>query len=253
METCKTGVGIGGTCTVERGFDPRDFTLIAFGGNGPLHACALADDLNVTRILVPPRPGLFSADGLLVADLRATFLHPMLQACDALSDADLTRAFAQLESSARGELRAQGANQVRTLREADARYRGQSFELTVACDGNVCALSDSFHRAHQQRYGYAVRDETVEIVNLRATATATIGAAAPPARTAAQATENAPASTRVVWIAGAPVAVPVYQRGDLAEDRPITGPALIEQYDAVTFVAPAWTLRVRDDLLELER
>jgi N-methylhydantoinase A len=239
--------------TVERGFDPRDFTLIAFGGNGPLHACALADDLNVTRILVPPRPGLFSADGLLAADLRATFLYPVLKACDALSDAALTQAFARLEASASGELHAQGANHVHTIREADARYRGQSFELTVACDGNVRALSDSFHRAHQQRYGYAVRDEAVEIVNLRSTATATIGAAAPAARAAARLTENAPAATRAVWVAGAAVAVPVYQRRDLTADQPITGPALIEQYDAVTFVAPAWTLRTRDDLLVLER
>jgi N-methylhydantoinase A len=239
--------------TVERGLDPRAFTLVAFGGNGALHACALADDLGIARILVPPRPGLFSADGLLAADLRASYSAPILRPCADLDAVELATIFAPLEARARDDVRAQGAPDatVGLLREADARYRGQSFELTLSCNEYPRAIATAFHDAHERRYGYAARDEVVELVNVRAIATAALGAdehessdIAPTPKTGA---------TRGLYLDGAYREVPLYARQALSNDRAIPGPALIEQYDAITYVAPGWQARVCGTELELTR
>src|SRR5579871_5173560 len=119
--------------TVERGLDPREFTLVAFGGGGPLHACALAEEMHVERVLVPAHPGLFSAFGLLEAELHVNAVHPILRATSDADGATLARFFDESESRARDELLAQGAQPatVAFRREYDARYRGQSFELTI--------------------------------------------------------------------------------------------------------------------------
>ncbi|MDQ2993296.1 MAG: hydantoinase/oxoprolinase family protein [Candidatus Eremiobacteraeota bacterium] len=239
--------------TVERGLDPRAFTLVAFGGNGALHACALASDLGIARILVPPRPGLFSADGLLAADLRASYAAPVLRACAELRASDLSAVLDPLEARARADVRAQGAGDagIRVEREADARYRGQSFELAVPCDGDPLAVAEAFHQAHEGRYGYATRAETVELVNLRVVAAATLGQTY---------TERAPTGAhpsaprmRDVFLDGAYRAVALYQRTELRDGLAMAGPALIEQYDAVTYVAPAWTARVCGNDLEVTR
>ncbi len=239
--------------TVERGLDPRTFTLVAFGGNGALHACALADDLGIARILVPPRPGLFSADGLLAADLRASYAAPVLRACTDLRAADLSIALDPLEARARADVRAQGATDavLRVEREADARYRGQSFELTVPCPDDPLAIAEAFHLAHERRYGYAVRAETVELVNLRVVATATLDGS--DADSVSDAIEPATTQTRDVYLDGAYRPVPLHLRAALHDGATIAGPALIEQYDAITFAAPGWSARVRGTDLEMTR
>jgi len=239
--------------TVERGLDPRDFALVAFGGNGPLHACALADDLGIARILVPPRPGLFSADGLLAATLRQVAAAPLLRATADLRAGELSAAIAPLLASARAGILAQGADaaSIALRREADARYRGQSFELTVPCDDDATAVAEAFHAAHERRYGYAVRDEAVELVNVRAIATAPF----PGTRADDAAGPFVPdaTATRDVYIDGAYRSVPLRNRAGLRDGEGVAGPALIEQYDAVTWVAPGWTATVRDRDLELTR
>lgn len=234
--------------TVERGLDPRDFALVAFGGNGALHACALAEDLGIRRIFVPQRPGLFSADGLLAADLRASASAPLMHDTDTLPAGIFDRAFAPLEARVRDEVVAQGAREdaLHIVREADARYRGQSFELTVAIDGGPLDAAEAFHREHERRYGYAVRDETVELINLRAIGTATFGAS--PASSAAG--ETASDHSRAVYLEGGYREIPLHRRDALVAQR-IEGPALIEQYDAVTYVAPGWNATVREGVLEM--
>ena len=240
--------------TVERGLDPRAFTLVAFGGNGALHACALADDLGIGRILVPARPGFFSADGLLAADLRASYSAPILRPCSDLDAVELAGIFAPLEARAREDVRAQGADgaSVAIAREADARYRGQSFELTLPCNEYPRSIAAAFHDAHERRYGYAARGETVELVNVRAIATATLADSAPerPRDPASPASAEA---TRRVYVDGAYRRIALHARDELAENRAIPGPALIEQYDTVTYVAPGWNARVDGTELELTR
>jgi N-methylhydantoinase A len=239
--------------TVERGLDPRAFALIAFGGNGPLHACALADDIGIARIVVPARPGLFSAVGLLHADLRAAHERPLLRATDELRSGDLDAAFAYMEARGRDELRAQGAadERIAFARSADVRYRGQSFELAISADGAFDELAERFHCEHERRYGYAARGETVEVVNARSTVTSPFENA-PRARDDA-ASAPAGASSREVRIAGACQTVPVLARAALAPGATLHGPALVEQYDCVTYVAPGWSARRDADRLELTR
>lgn len=238
--------------TVERGLDPRDFTLIAFGGNGPLHACSLATNLSIARIVVPARPGLFSAEGLLAADLRATAVTAIMQDCASLGETTLYGLFATLERRLRAELREQGAGErIEVRREIDARYRGQSFELTIDARAYV-ALEQTFHDAHRRRYGYAVQSERIEVVNARVTVSAPLGT--PFERIVTNvAAHDSPATTRDVWIDGMPHSTVVCARENVAPDTPLEGPALIEQYDAVTYVAPGWSAGVAGEDLILTR
>jgi N-methylhydantoinase A len=240
--------------TVERGLDPRDFSMVAFGGNGPLHGCALADELEIRRMIVPRDPGVFSAHGLLVAELRASFVRPVLRETAAMSNGESDALFVELEAQGRQVLREQGAadGSMRFVREYDARYRGQSFELEVPHEADMGAVAMQFHERHKRRYGYAVPEEPVEIVNARLTAVAALERLrelVPPERTP----RAADAQRRNVWIDGAFVAIPVHQREALAQGTPIEGPALVEQYDTCTYVAPGWTAQHGADMMILER
>ncbi|MHB8146561.1 MAG: hydantoinase/oxoprolinase family protein [Vulcanimicrobiaceae bacterium] len=240
--------------TVERGLDPRDFTLIAFGGNGPLHACALADELGMTDILVPARPGVFCADGLLVADLRISAVEPMLEMLERVDVASIDMRFERMEHTARASLREQGASEDRIgfTRSYDARYRGQSFELEIAGAGTIEGIARAFHHSHERRYGYSVPEESVELVALRVTATASLTArerssAIPPERISGR------LAKRSVWTGECYETVAIYQRASLAHGMTIDGPAMIEQYDSCTYLAPGWRLRNEPDALLLER
>ena len=242
--------------TVERGLDPREFALVAFGGGGPLHACALATELGIARVVVPAHPGLFSAEGLLDAPLQWSDVRSVLRSAGELDGADEDRAFAAVESRAAEELAQQGADAatISFRRQYDARYRGQSFELTVAHDASAHAVAANFHRAHRARYGYDAPGEAVEIVNARVTATARIVAAPRSEATPASAPSEPAAapSARAVWIDGTPSDAPVYQRARLPRER-IGGPAIVEAYDSTAYVPPGWTIVAEDDLLVLER
>jgi len=240
--------------TVERGLDPREFTLMAFGGGGPLHACALADELSVPRIVIPPNPGLFSAYGLLAADVRATLVRSLVTVADELEHSAIEAAFAEMESRGRAGLLRQGvgANDVGFLRELDVRYFGQSFELTISAEAPFEAdayerARRRFHERHRKTYGYESPHEPLEIVAARVTA---IGAVRKPALTAVT---KAPSSTpspkallerRSVYFAEGRVETPVYDRAQLPAGTRWEGPALVEQYDSCTLVAPGWRARV---------
>ena len=235
--------------TVERGYDPRDFTLMAFGGGGPLHACAVASELGIRRIVVPPDPGLFSALGLLVADLRTSGVRSFVVVAAELESAAIEDAFLQLETAAARALARQGveSSEIRFVRELEMRYAGQSFELTIPAeapfdDAAKRASLERFHAAHARTYGYASPDEPVEIVAARSTA---IGGVVkpPPARAAAAAAGDGPERAivehRNVALSGTErELVPVYTRGALRAGDVLSGPAVIEQYDSCTYVAP---------------
>jgi N-methylhydantoinase A len=239
--------------TVERGLDPREFTMVAFGGNGPLHGAALAEELGIKRVIVPRDPGVFSAHGLLVAELRANFVHPILRETPEIEDAELNAIFAGLEREGRRILREQGAEEhdIAFAREYDARYRGQSFELDIEHAPDVTAIAQRFHDKHERRYGYSVDGEPVELVNARLTA---IGQLAPLQRAATDEKHDGPAQvdTRNVWIGEAYVPAPVFARERLDANATIAGPALIEQYDTCTYVPPGWSAQNNGAMLVVQ-
>jgi N-methylhydantoinase A len=243
--------------TVERGLDPREFTLAAFGGGGPLHACTLADELGITQIVIPPHPGIFSACGLLDANLHVTDVRSVLRNAEAIDSDAIEAGFAASEERARASLIEQGADSaaIALRREYDARYGGQSFELTIEYDRAPSVVEQRFHQAHRARYGYDVAGEAVEVVNARLTATGKV-ASSPlchSERSEADPKNGGPCGRRQVWIDGAFVEVPVFQRASLSKAARIDGPGIVDAYDSTAYVAPAWFLVTAGDLLVLRR
>jgi N-methylhydantoinase A len=223
--------------SVERGYDPREFTLVAFGGAGPLHACALAKALQMPRVLIPACPGALSALGILLADtVRDYSKTVMLQ-----SGTDLRPHFGELENLA-GIAPQFGEMSALAARSLDLRYVGQGYELNVPF---IPDFVQSFHRMHQKRYGYADERKTVEVVNVRLRVTIPGEAFNLPAFTprngdAAQALIE----TRRMIFAGKNCTGKVYQRERLEPGDRLDGPAIVVEYSATTVVPPGWTALV---------
>lgn len=244
--------------SVERGHDPRDFTLVAFGGGGPLHACAVAEEVGIRKILIPPYPGLFSAYGLLAADVRTVAVRSLVRSATNAAFARAQALFDELAREVDASLAAQAvAPEARSfVRELGLRYAGQSNDLSITDVSSLAAAVDAFHRKHRERYGFAVEDEPVEIVTVRTigigkTAKPSLGAERTPERTAEIA--SAP-SERDVFDGTRFVPTPVYARTSLSRGDVFAGPAIVEQYDTTTYVAPAWRASVDAlDNLMLER
>jgi N-methylhydantoinase A len=241
--------------TIERGLDPRDFALVAFGGGGPLHACALADELQIGQIVIPAHPGLFSAIGLLDAQLHYTEVRTVLRTIEAIDSPTVENGFAQSEARARSALVDQGASAetIAFRREYDARYRGQSFELAIGYDRSPATVTRRFHESHRARYGYDVPAEAVEIVNARLTATATLSGPRFDVAPKPQRTEQRRPDSRRVWIGDRFVEAGVFEREWLTNAPRIEGPAIVESYDSTVYVAPGWSIGVQDDLLVMRR
>jgi N-methylhydantoinase A len=235
--------------SVERGHDPRDFTLLAFGGGGPLHACAVAADIGVARIIVPASPGVFSAYGLLAADVRASAVRSLVAPADEATWRRVRGVFDELAHETDTALGEQGVAKADRsfVRELDLRYVGQSTELVVTSPRSLDEAVDTFHQRHEQRYGFAARHDPVEIVAVRVTGIGTtpkprlVAAPAPAARAPEQ---RALRERREVFDGTAFVETPIYARAHLRPGDAFAGPAVVEQYDATTYVAPAWRARV---------
>ena len=235
--------------TVERGYDPRDFTLLAFGGGGPLHACAVAREIGVARVVVPSHPGVFSAYGLLAADVRAVAIRSLVVRADELGWERARMRFAELEADVDAQLAGQAVPCAdRTfVRELDLRYAGQSSDLAITAVDSLAAAIDAFHARHERRFGFAVRDEPVEIVAARVIGIGTTHK--PPLHAAAVASPSAPSAAAIVEVRAvfdgeSYVATPVYDRIALATGATFAGPAVVAQYDATTYLARGWTARV---------
>ena len=161
--------------SVEKGYDPRDFALVAFGGAGPLHGVELAKALNMKRVIVPLYPGIASAFGMLSADVRHDYVQTKIAVADHLDLKELHTRFRDMESHAVRQLAAEGFQgaMVESFRRLDMRYLGQSYELSIQAPAGsmtaatIATLINDFHRSHEQAYGYARKDEKVEVVNLR--------------------------------------------------------------------------------------
>jgi N-methylhydantoinase A len=236
----------------ERGRDPREYALFAFGGNGPLFAAGMARALEMTRVVVPPAPGLFSAFGLLYSEVEHHDVRTWRRRTRGLDPAELGEAFARMETEARAQLAGEGftGTAAQLSRSADCRYQGQSFELTVpvaagAVDAStIAALEEAFGREHERTYGHrAGPDEPVEIVSLRVIGRGVPDRPREPARAGIGRGETAAGTTRRLYFGPDEGwrAAPILGRADLA--RPREGPVVIEEYDATCVVPPngrAW-------------
>ena len=231
--------------SVERGHDPRRFTLLPFGGAGPLHACDLAASLRIPQVLIPAAPGVLSALGLLVAaparDFSQTVLLPLPD--DGSGDRALQAAFAPLADRARAEMAAEGfaATRIVLRRAADMRYAGQSHELAVDLTADEDAAPAAlFHAAHERRYGYR-QSAQPEVVTLRVTATLPTD---PPALVhAALVGPDAAAAVvgrKPVWFGRQPLTTILYDRRLLLPGNRFRGPAIVFQYDTTTVIPPGW-------------
>jgi N-methylhydantoinase A len=207
-----------------------------------MHACALADELGMRTLIVPKAAGVLSALGLAISDVRRDYVEALLGELDPQR---LDAALGDLEKRAQEEL-----DDPRLARAADLRYRGQSFELTVDAD-DLDALAARFHDAHEQRYGYRMEDEPVELVNVRVTATVAVEK---PALTEEPSEGDGRAGRRRASFEGDWTEVDVLDRTAMGAGTEVTGPALVEFPEATCVVAPGWAGRVDDaGSLVLER
>jgi N-methylhydantoinase A len=243
------------TVSVKRGRDPRDYVLVAFGGAGPLHACYLADWLTMSRIIIPPNPGVASAYGLLLTDVRVDLVHTDVQREDQL---DLKRAgeeIGELENRVRARLNQEGVapQNVRLLHFADMRYAGQAYEIRVPFDEGPPQrpLAEmlrvgiaAFHLSHKDLYGYSYEGaELIELVNLGVTGLGLLKRPRLPERRQGDASPQAALKARTpVHFSQARDAVecPIYSWAALQAGNIIQGPAIIEQYDSTTVVEVGW-------------
>jgi len=228
------------TVSTERGVDPAGLALVAYGGAGPLHASALARELGCVAVVVPPVPGVLSALGLLLAPAR----HEASRTVMSDVDSELTAPWVALAEEAEAELRAQGVTGAVTLtRVVDARYARQSHELRLTVTDGA-DIAELLHTAHREAYGYAMRDEPVVVVTLRAIATAAPALDAPPTDWASKG-EPDRRRTRTIGVAGDEVRAEVIDRASLRPGDEVRGPALIEQPDTTTLLLP-------DDVSEVD-
>lgn len=232
--------------SVERGHDPRDFTLVAFGGAGGLHACELAAALDIPRVLVPCFPGALSALGILRADVTKELSRTVRLVVRGARDAapELLGAFAALERGGRAQMAAEGFNRsgVEIHRSLDIRYAGQSYELNVPFERDFL---EAFHRAHDRRNGYLDRARRCEIVNIRARFTGrTPKFALPKLRQGGASAAAARVSQSRVEFHGRRLLTPIYNRARLLAGNRLRGPAIVTEYSATTLIPPEWSGRV---------
>ena len=226
--------------SLERGYDPREFTLFPFGGAGALHACALAEALGMRQVLVPRQPGILSAFGMAHADWVRDYVKTLLWPVTPGAFARLQGALKPLSRRARDDAKAQGFSprELVWIPTVDLRFKGQSYELTVPLIKNFTAEFLKQHRAH---YGFNHRRE-LEIVNLRLQVRVPLHAPKPTSRIPTSRTRPKPAETIPCYWEGKRRPVPVYEREALRPGQGFSGPAIVTEFSATTFVPPGWRL-----------
>jgi len=244
------------TISIERGYDPREFTLLAFGGAGPLHACEMAAALHIPRVLIPPHPGVLSALGMILADAVKDYSQTVMLPCTQTSGEALDRLFAPLYARASADLQAEGFTgaEIRLQPALDMRYVGQSYELQVEAQpgGETEQYVQDFHETHGQRFSYANEGEPVEIVNLRLKA---IGQTTKPHFSCQSPGQLDPKAAQIGYKqvyfadrsaphAARPIPAALYQRELLVAGNMVVGPAILFQFDTTTIIPPDWSATV---------
>ena len=239
--------------TVEKGCDPRAFSMVAFGGNGPLHGVELAEDLGIREVIVPPAPGLLSAQGLLAADIRYDFRQTHVVAVLDGDMDEVERVFQALEAQGREALARYGLGdqRIRFVRSADMRYRRQAYEINLPLtDFQLGAtarapVAESFHRLHERLYGRRDPQGVIEFVTLVVSAVGNTNRLqhAPLPRGDGTARAAAEKQRRVFFRTTGMIECPCYDRARLRAEDAFLGPALIEAADSTTLVPPQWRLK----------
>ena len=245
------------TVSVKRGRDPRSYTLVAFGGAGPLHACYLADWLDMKCVLLPPNPGVTSAYGLLLTDVRIDQVHTDVQREDKFNFRQIEDEIHALEAQVKSRLAGEGfgAGVAVVQHFVDMRYAGQAYEIRTALETTTSSLETRlnaaiarFHTSHKDLYGYSYQGkQLVELVNVGVTGLGLLKRPQVPAGTL-HGTDSSPAikARTTVYFPQEKGAVdcPVYDRSHLRAGNEIAGPCIVEQYDATTVVNPGWRGRL---------
>jgi N-methylhydantoinase A len=225
----------------QQGYDPRDFALVVYGGAGPMHAPAIAKELSIDRVIVPPRPGINSAVGLLATDRKRLYER---SAVERLEDAAVDDHFSSLEAEAEEELPDVPASAIEFQRELELRYTGQSYDLRVAAPAGTSpeTLRERFDSSHEQAYGH-VSDQPVETMTYRLTVTINADKLASDSlATERQRVETHPETHREVYFDGQYRDVPVYERSSLGIGASFQGPAIVEQTDTTVVVEPGMSV-----------
>ena len=240
----------------KRGVDPHDFALLPFGGAGAVHAAAVAEELGVRRILVPARPGAFSALGLLCTDVVHDYIRSELRPLDQIAPDHAEAVFAELEARAAAELTDEGLDpaDAANLRELDMRYVGQGYELRVKLDGlgaggldpaAMEAARERFDERHAQLHGHAAREKAVEVVSYRLRARVPVPRFEPVPETDVIPHDAPETDRREVYFDGETATLTgVFDRELLKAGAKIAGPAIVEQFDATTAIPPGWNAHV---------
>lgn len=216
--------------SIERGRDPREYSMIAFGGAGPLHACDLAEEMNIEEIIVPPHPGLFSAYGLLTVDILRVF-------SESIFEKNLEDVLINIKKRALDSLKNEGFSNIDFEDYVDVRYKGQSYELTLKYHKDM-NIKEEFDKEHKRIYGYSSKDP-IEIVSAKVIARAKVK----KIEILEQKMENKEIKKigyRKVFLNNAFLEVPVYLRDSLSIGYEDKGPAIIEEYDSTTLIKPGW-------------
>lgn len=234
--------------SMSRGYDPRDFVLVAYGGAGPLHAALIAEEFDMTHVVVPPSPGNFSAFGALISDVRHEHVRTHVTELGATDIDEIERQFEDMERDGIAALAAEGMEHARisTARLAGMRYVGQSWDLIVSLPAKTSdagQFAELFHAAHERRFGYAM-DGNIEVVSLRVSVTGEVDKPTLPVWNQGGGPDDALKAHRAVWFSGALQEAAVYDRARLPQASCVTGPAIIEEMGAVTVVPPDWSAEV---------
>ena len=255
------------TVSVKRGRDPRSYALVAFGGAGPLHACYLADWLGMQQVIIPPNPGVTSAYGLLLTDVRVDLVHTDVQREDRLDVDRIAAEIQDLERRVTARLEDEGllTQATRLNHFVDMRYAGQAYEIrvpvsidsaTADIQAHIQQAITTFHASHKDLYGYSYAGkELVELVNVGVTGLGLLKRPhVPQAQPAGESPEHARTGQTAVYFSKSTLDTPVYDRSALQTGNELSGPAIIQQYDSTTVVEPGWSGRVDQwGTLRLER
>jgi len=229
--------------SIERGRDPRQFALVAFGGAGGLHACALADALSIPHVIVPAFPGALSALGILASDVVKDYSRTVLwRVARKIPQATVNREFGVLEQAAAGDFALeQWSTTPRFVRSIDLRYRGQGYELNLPLTKNI--LGD-FEQEHQRRYGYSHGNREIEIVTLRLRAVLESRKQPPADPGGNRSSDLRPAAEARVIFDGPRIKTKLYARAGLGKSKSYRGPAIVTEYSATTVVPPGKSFRI---------
>jgi N-methylhydantoinase A len=244
----------------KRGVDPQEFTLLPFGGAGAVHAAPVAEELGMTRLLVPPQPGAFSALGLLCTDVVHDYIRSELRPLDQVPPDHAEEIFLELEERGRQELESEGMDPAAAsfARELDMRYTGQGYELRVGLDGigstdglndrDLAEARDRFDGIHARIHGHAAKEKPTEVVSYRVRARVPVPKYEPVAEqnvSESPASETARKGTRSVWFTSdAATETAIWDRNGLSAGAILHGPAIVEQLDATTVVPAGWRAHV---------